>query len=163
MEPQITEKAFYKMLISSVLGILLCMTCLVSATWAWFTVELNNTGNIIQIAEPEIRVQLDGTDFSSGWAVSAGSHRLSITHSGSADDFQQKSTLYVTITLDGTQTYYAVLNGSNQYAREILLELDRSCGITYDVSWFAPDNATPLAAEQPIQGAEQPAETEPTT
>ena len=47
---KVTENLFNKVLISAVCTILLCMTCLVSTTWAWFTVSIENTGNVIQIA-----------------------------------------------------------------------------------------------------------------
>ncbi len=47
---KVTEKDLHRVLVSSICSILLCMACLVSTTWAWFAVSLENTGNIIAIA-----------------------------------------------------------------------------------------------------------------
>lgn len=163
MQPTITEKVFFKMLISSVLGILLCMACLVSTSWAWFTVDISNGENVIQIGSPKVTLQLDNADFVSGMPVAAGSHTLQISHPGDQDDFQQKSTLYVMLTLDGTGTVYTILSAENRYAREITLELDRSCVLTYGVSWFAPANAMLLIGDTLLPPAEQEVQTTPET
>lgn len=47
---KVTEQVFHRVLISSICSILLCMTCLAGTTWAWFTVSIENTGNVIEIA-----------------------------------------------------------------------------------------------------------------
>ena len=46
---KITEKHLTRVLVSSICSILLCMSCLVSTTWAWFAVSVENTGNVINI------------------------------------------------------------------------------------------------------------------
>lgn len=166
MKPTVTEKAFLKMLISSAFGILLCMVCLVGAAWAWFTVDIRNADNVIQIGTPEVTLTLDDAAFTSGTNLAPGSHTIQLTHSGDRDDFQQKSTLYVTLTLDGSSVY-TVLSAENLYARQLTLELDRSCTLTYSVSWFAPANAlrlmgdTLLPPTQTQQESTEPVVTEP--
>ena len=40
-----------RVLISSICSILLCMTCLVSTTWAWFAISIENEQNEIVTAE----------------------------------------------------------------------------------------------------------------
>ena len=47
---KVTEQVFHRVLISSICGILLCMACLAGTTWAWFTVSIENTDNVIEIA-----------------------------------------------------------------------------------------------------------------
>ena len=42
---KLTDKAFSRLILTSVLGILLCMTCLCSATWAWFNSSVEASGN----------------------------------------------------------------------------------------------------------------------
>ena len=42
---KLTDKAFSRLMLTSVLGILLCMTCLCSATWAWFNAGVEASGN----------------------------------------------------------------------------------------------------------------------
>lgn len=46
---KITEKHLTRVLVSSICSILLCMSCLVSTTWAWFAVSVENTGNVIEV------------------------------------------------------------------------------------------------------------------
>ena len=47
---KVTEKLFGRVLVSSVCSMMLCLVCLVSTTWAWFTAGIENTGNVIEIA-----------------------------------------------------------------------------------------------------------------
>lgn len=47
---KVTEQVFRRVLISSICSILLCMACLAGTTWAWFTVSIENTDNVIEIA-----------------------------------------------------------------------------------------------------------------
>ena len=44
---KLTEKAFSRLIISSVLGILVCVMCLCSATWAWFSTDVSNDSNTL--------------------------------------------------------------------------------------------------------------------
>lgn len=165
IEQKATERTFARVLISSVCSILLCMLCLVSATWAWFTAEVNNGENIIEIGYPKVAVQVNNGSFTSGEWLPAGSHTVSIAHGGEQDDFQQKSVLYVTLTLDGEHSVYKVLKGDNQYQLELPLELDAGCTLAWEVSWFAPANATELTENvlQLPDGEDQTAETTGTT
>ena len=55
---KVTEKVFGRVLISSVCSILLSMACLISTTWAWFTVSIENTDNVIHIATVTPNVQI---------------------------------------------------------------------------------------------------------
>ena len=48
---KVTEKMFGRVLVSSVCSILFCMACLAGTTWAWFSASIQNTDNVIQIAE----------------------------------------------------------------------------------------------------------------
>lgn len=54
---KITEQCLRRVLVSSICSILLCMTCLVTTTWAWFTVSIETT-EVIEIAD---QVQLEQT------------------------------------------------------------------------------------------------------
>lgn len=48
---KLTEKAFSRLLITSFAAIFMCIICLCSTTYAWFTKTLPNTGNQINMAE----------------------------------------------------------------------------------------------------------------
>ena len=141
---RITEKYLYKVLISSICSILLCMGCLAGTTWAWFTVSIENEGNVIRIEEPEIRLSIAGEERKSGVTLESGEYKLKIEHANELDDFQKKSTLYVTLTTNsgsGTITRYTVLDSSNEYSAVVLIQSDLDFELTWDVSWIVPPSA----------------------
>ncbi len=44
---KISEKLFFRVMITSVVSILVCITCLCSATWAWFGTNTTSTNNTL--------------------------------------------------------------------------------------------------------------------
>ena len=63
---KITEKYLHRVLLISVCSILLCMSCLVCTTWAWYAVDIENTQNVIWIGEPNIKLTIDGAAYAAG-------------------------------------------------------------------------------------------------
>ena len=119
---KVTDKLLRRVLISSVCSILLCMACLVGTTWAWFTVSIENNGNEIKIGEPKINMTVDGESCVSGTALFGSENVLQLAHGNVTDDFDKKSTLYVTLTLqcgDETSSVYVVLNEENGYSYSV--------------------------------------------
>jgi hypothetical protein len=53
---KITDRALKRVLISSVCGILLCMTGLVTTTWAWYTASVETAPFSIQVAEHHVQL-----------------------------------------------------------------------------------------------------------
>ena len=149
---KITDKYLGRVLVSSICGILLCMGCLAGSTWAWFTVSLENTGNVIEIDRPEIQVSVaDGAAFESGSVLGSGSYKLVIERNDLEADFSQKSDLYVTLTVtekpsesrETTESIsvFTVLQAKDGYQGEVELELATDCTVFWTVSWFAPNGA----------------------
>lgn len=141
---KITEKMFRRVLITSIGSILLCMTCLVSTTWAWFAVSLQNTGNVIEIGAPEIMVKIDGADYVSGTQLS-GTHTMQLIHGNTPDSLNQHADLYVTFYFQqGEQAIveypYVLLD------REATLTIEANQGVSmsWEVTWFPPDQANPV-------------------
>ena len=64
-----TDKAFFKMIAPSILGIFACMICLVTLTWAWYT-EGAETVTVIEAANYTATVNVSKTE--SGATVSDG-------------------------------------------------------------------------------------------
>lgn len=141
----VTEKHLYRVLLCSVCSILLCMGCLAGTTWAWFTVSIENTGNVIHIGEPSVTVLVDGTDFTSGTELSGDEHTVSVIHANDGDVFQKKSMLYVTLSVDEVVQGYVLLEQNNGYSADIRLTTGRECVLSWTVSWFEPNNAEPVA------------------
>ena len=72
---KVTEKHMRRVLISSICSILLCMTCLVSTTWAWFAISIENEQNEIVTAEL--------TDLLTDLTVRQGETRIEPSNDGS--------------------------------------------------------------------------------
>ena len=70
---RITDKYLCRVLVSYICSILLCMGCLAGTTWAWFTVSIENTENVIQIGTPQVNVTVDGSVIASVTELSFGS------------------------------------------------------------------------------------------
>ncbi len=140
---KISEKQLAKVLISSVCSILLCVGCLVSATWAWFTVSIGNEDNVIQIAEPKILVN-DG-DFQSGSVLPGDEVQIRMENANLPDDFNRKSTLYVTLTVDGAVAGYLELNLENGYGAKVVITGYQGVVLSWDVSWFPPASTGELS------------------
>ncbi len=102
---KLTEKVFKQSITISVVGILLCMIALCSATWAWFSTGISSPANNIRAAHCDVTVLV--SDGSSTVLPENGTYSL------------QKNTAYTfTITADGTaENAYCVLNidGSEYY------------------------------------------------
>jgi len=151
---RITEKYLYRVLISSVCSILLCMSCLIGTTWAWFTVSIENTENVIEIGTPSVVVSVDGVGFTSGNTLPGGEqHTIHVSHDNDGDALNQKSTLYVTFSVynsvddsvDNMVTGYVTLNSANSNT-VITIKTDENSmtPVSWVVSWFKPSSAGPL-------------------
>lgn len=153
---KVTEKHLRRVLVSSICSILLYMSCLVSTTWAWFAVSIENTGNVIQIGIPKVNLTVNDELFTSGTTLQPKTlqpetntlkyetYKVSIEHANGGDDFQKKSTLYVTMMIGENTIVYTTLNYENEYKREFSIVASKECSLSWDVSWFAPANATEL-------------------
>jgi len=151
---KITEKHLRRVLVSSICSILLSMGCLVSVTWAWFVVSIENTGNVIQIGSPEIDVFVDDVRGETILNPSEDSHIVSLEHAGETDDLDQKSILYAVLTIvpdeemssDEPFSVYTVLGPEKDYEKvEIFTEVQ--CELSWEASWIEPANAAPLTDE----------------
>ncbi len=168
---KVTEKHLRRVLISSICSILLCMTCLVSTTWAWFMVSIENTGNVIQIGTPEVKLTVDGESFESGTELPFVGKEILIEHANELDDLQKNSTLYVTFSVDDVVWGYVMLDSNNGYKTSITVEADEKYLLSWTASWFEPDadpltgNAINLINEEtePAGGAAETTETTAST
>ena len=93
---RITDKAFSRAMITSVLGILVCITCLCSATWAWFSTDISNDSNTVGSGNFGLIVTVvDVTDGGSGESTDVP---VSVTADGDS-----------VCTLTGGRTYKVTL------------------------------------------------------
>ena len=55
---KLTDKAFMRLIITSVLAIGVCMVCLCSTTWAWFTESQTSSSNTITSSQCQLAVKV---------------------------------------------------------------------------------------------------------
>lgn len=108
----ITDKAFSRLVFTSVLAILCCMACICSATWAWFTTSIPSENNSIKSAKEcliKITVEKDGATVG---AADIG-NEVELTESG---------TYTVTLSLekDSASGYAIITSGTDKYYTEYI-------------------------------------------
>ena len=59
---KLTDKAFSRLMLTSVLGILACIVCLCSATWAWFSGSVTSDNNTLVSGHFSLDVTVTSTD-----------------------------------------------------------------------------------------------------
>lgn len=123
---KLTEKAFIRLIVTSILGILICLVSLCSVTWAWFTGNITSTSNHISTAEQcllSVSVA-DGENASLG-TITANAHITSLDQAFPAMRLAlSPGVVYqVTLTLpkDSGSGYCVMTVGENSYYTETLL------------------------------------------
>ena len=148
---KISDRHLRRVLVSSICSILLCMSCLVGTTWAWYVVSLEDVGNVIEIGTaPTAVVKMGENELKSPAKLAAGTYKLSLIHTGEEDDLNHKSVLYVTFSVDGTVMGYVTLDHANGYLADVDVELAKESTLSWDISWFAPGNTEVEALEGAI-------------
>lgn len=149
---KVTEKVFGRVLVSSICSILLCIACLGGTTWAWFTVSIENTGNVIQIAAVKQIVIINNADNREVAKADNGSYNLDVGNysihiqldrgeTGSDDFHNQKKPMYVEMAAthnDAAQHYYFAFEGGNEIAKHVLEVKDSPVVISFSATWQKP-------------------------
>lgn len=174
---KVTEKHLRRVLVSSVCSILLCMSCLVGTTWAWYTVDIENRGNEIQIATVTAEVDvLDGAsnaiqpDAYGNYAFETGTYTMGIQLENDATEPQSPVYMVISVSSGGEIAYYYLTFGNGNKAAEqrVVVGTD-SATVRFWVSWLRPASATAVNGEAIVIGQvsndpEEPiAETDPST
>lgn len=164
---KVTEKVFGRVLLSSVCSILLCMVCLASTTWAWFSVSLENKGNEIQIAAATVEVKVNDTTLDANGdscTVNAGAHTVAVKRTS----YDGNKPVYVVLAVkssasEGTENtelnYYWIQ--AEPVETKVNLDTKKAADISYGLSWVKPDGATDLVSveiEEPTDGEQTPEE-----
>lgn len=134
-QDKMTEQQFLRILRSSVCGIVLCLVGLVSTTWAWYSMEIECTNNVIQVGQFDAVVTVipaqDGEEADSVWGdpidtdpggehlydLNAGSYRITVTNLD-----ESTSPCYCIVNLWDYETYYSQLDGEIYHTKPIYPE-----------------------------------------
>lgn len=155
-DKKITEKVFGRVLISSICGIFLCLACLVSATWAWYVVGIENPDNTIEIANVTAQVAVDGVDLDATadeHQLAAGTHTMQITLENKATS--AKLPVYVLMSVDEDTAYYFTF-AADQDTTQIQITVQSSVSVSFSTHWEQP--AGTAVDSTPLVIGELPAE-----
>ena len=137
---KLSDKAFARLAITSILGILVCIICLCSSTFAWFTDSAPSSGNEIKTADGcglSVTVTLNGVaieDIESGVELAASDDPYVVTLSLPAGT----ASGYCLITVGGN-TYYTdyILRHEDPVVHTITFELvvETTQTVTFTPRW----------------------------
>ncbi len=118
---KLSDKAFVRLILTSILGILVCVICLCSTTYAWFTGSVPNDSNKIQAADAcllSVSVYKDDTE-------------LEIEENGL--ELEKDGIYTVTLTLPkNSASGYCVINASGKsYYTEYIVRHEDDQAKTY--------------------------------
>lgn len=164
----VTEKVFGRVLLSSVCSILLCMVCLASTTWAWFSVSLENTGNEIQIAAATVEVKVNDATVDADGGIRdlpAGTHTVAVKLAS----YDGRNPVYVVLAVkssasegtENTELNYYWIQAEPEETKKTLTT-DKTADISYALSWVEPNGANPMVSVEVEEATddEQPPEEE---
>ena len=84
---KVSDVSFSRIIVSSVLGILLCIFCLAGLTWAWFSGSSSSAANSITAAEFKVKVTINGSEITSAngkYTLTQEQNQVIVTADGSA-------------------------------------------------------------------------------
>lgn len=84
-EERMTERQFLRILTSSVCGIILCLVGLVGTSWAWYSMDIVSTDNVIQVGLFDVTVTVtkesDDAELEpegEGYVLSPGAYEVTV-------------------------------------------------------------------------------------
>lgn len=104
---KVTETALTRSLAASVIGIVLCMFCLVGTTWAWYSSTAESGENVTVGANFDVTVKIDDVKPGSDgvYQLADGEHTVTLTKTGTAKNGFCQVIATGTVSPAGT-TYY---------------------------------------------------------
>ena len=139
---KLTDEAFSRLLITAVAGILLCIFCLCSTTYAWFTASIPNTGNEVKAAGEcllAIEVSRDGVALEAtegGVELEAGADGEEIVYTVTLTLPQGSASGYCLVTAGG-ESYYTAYIARHSEPEPVRVSFTVTVGSTQTVK-FTP-------------------------
>lgn len=144
---RLTDKAFTRLMITSVIGILLCMTCLCSATWALFSDDVTTSGNVLATGRFDLTVTVDTSD-SVRIITTRASASKRVTLADSPDgvyhvtlkmtDDTTVTKGFCTVTVGGVEYRTASINQSGTNPFEFTIVTTDTVTVSFAPAWGLP-------------------------
>lgn len=145
---KLTDKAFSRLMLISVISILVCIVCLCSATWAWFSTDISNASNTLSSGNLGLIVTVtdqNGVPID----VSAGAKGASVCNLSAAGEYTVtlKTTDDTTVTNgfcviktenNSYQTAAMNIDGITSFEFTLIAEADIT--VTFCPAWGRPAN-----------------------
>lgn len=163
---KVTEADMKRVLVSSVCGILLCMTCLISSTWAWYTVSMETAAFTIDVADAKLAIEVNGAQVDGTSVVLTPAVEtvvdVTFTPAQTPDALNVTPQRYIIMTvIDELEqplgTYYVACKDD---VTQVKLLTDAACTVYFTPAWQIPPTGKQFPAES-FKLVE--ATTEPTT
>ena len=157
---KLTDQAFSRLMLTSLLGMLLCIACLCSATWAWYNASISSNTNELgagkfgvsvsytQSDEPavELVIREDGT--SSYTFEQAGTYTVTLV----VTDDTTVSKGFCVLKVDGVRYYTGAISveSLSPYTFNLVIS-NPSTTVVFAPSWGTPANVSVVDGTITIQ------------
>ena len=137
---KLSDKAFARLALTSILGILVCIICLCSTTYAWFTGSAQADNNKIQTADAcllSVSVYKDGAEEAIIDTENAATLECEGTYTVTLTLPKESSSGYLFITVDGQEYYsdYLQRNDDTDGALTFTLNVASARSVTFTARW----------------------------
>ena len=136
---KLTDKAFVRLMVTSFLGIAICLASLCSATWAWFTTATESTENTL--GSGTYALDIECSKVYNGLNSESTAVSVEKRSDGTAVCTVGAGTYTVTVRLDGNATvktgFCVVKLGARSYKTTAICD-----GDTFTFSFVAPGDVT---------------------
>lgn len=145
---RLTDKAFTRLMITSVLGILMCMMCLCSATWALFSDDVSATGNTLASGRFGLSVSVSTSDSTPITTARTANGATVATLTGSPDgvyhvtlkmtDDTTVTKGFCTVIVDGVEYRTASINQSGTNPFDFTVVTTHDVTVRFTPAWGLP-------------------------
>ena len=138
-QDKVTDKALSRLILTSVLGILLCLACLCSITWAWFSKGITSGNTKIETAECTLTVT--ATD---GSTAVTGVDGIGVGETATVAMGANSASGYCVLSADGTSYYTDYMVGGKDVAQSLTFTLvvTAKISVTFLPHWGIYSTAT---------------------
>ena len=137
---KLSDKAFARIALTSILGILVCIICLCSTTYAWFTGSVQVDNNTFKAADAcllSVSVYKDGTEVAiidtdnSATLECEGMYTVTLTLP------KESASGYLVLTVDGQEYYsdYLQRNDDTDQTLTFTLNVKAAKNVTFTARW----------------------------
>ena len=140
---KLSDKAFARLVLTSILGILVCIICLCSTTYAWFTGSVQVDSNTLKAADAcllSVSVYKDGAEGSLATVDTVNAATLECeegTYTVTLTLPKESASGYLVLTVDGQEYYsdYLQRNDNTDQTLTFTLNVKAAKTVTFTARW----------------------------